>query len=153
MAFRVWRHRFRKLSTLDALGWRELLQAQLELLVAQVVVWTRRRGRLVRTGDRIGGDVRPSTASLAEARRLSLAVQRAGEHGVFRPSCLVRSVALQRMLGRRGHHGSRIRIGVLSQEHEFLAHSWVEYGELVLGDHPFHVQRFEPVGSVDVIRR
>jgi hypothetical protein len=152
MTLRLWGSRFRKLWSLDALALRELVLAQLELVLAQLRVWTRPRGRLIRAEAQRGTAAPPSTGSLAEAQRLSLAVQRAGEHGIFRPSCLVRSVALQRMLGRRGHQGSRICIGVLSSKDGFLAHSWVEYGDLVLGDQPFHVQRFEPFGSVDVVQ-
>jgi hypothetical protein len=97
--------------------------------------------------------VEPSAPARLEAQRLSLAVQRAAEHGLFRPTCLVRSVALQRMLWRRGHHAARIQIGVQPGEDNLQAHAWVELGDLVLGDQPYHVQRFEPFGSVNVLRR
>lgn len=46
------------------------------------------------------------------AQRLELALARAGRRGLFRPSCLVHSMALVAMLARHGAPGAVIRLGV-----------------------------------------
>ncbi len=83
--------------------------------------------------------------SIMLASRLSLAVVRAAEHGLFRPVCLVRAIALHRMLEARGINGSRICIGVRYERGRFSAHAWVEYGDRVLGDHAGYVGAFAPL--------
>jgi hypothetical protein len=95
-------------------------------------------------GDAVGEE------DLALARRLALAVERVSENGPLRATCLVRSVALQRMMERRGLLGSRIHIGVRMVEGEFLAHAWVEWRGEILGDRPWHVGRFSPLADVAV---
>ena len=88
--------------------------------------------------------------SIATAKRLGLAVDRAASYGVFRPRCLVRSVALQRVLESRGLHGSRIRIGVRVKRGRFDAHAWVEYGDLVLGDRAEHTRGFADLTDIQI---
>ena len=121
--------------------------AQWQLLVAQWLVWRRPTGTFLSP---VGGAAgrEPGEPELAEARRLAQAIQRAARHGVFRPACLVRSLALQRLLEGRGVEGSRLRIGVRMEEDKFEAHAWVELGEVVLGDHPDHVRRFDPLSEL-----
>lgn len=143
----------RKLARLSRTEWIELFQAQAALLWAQVLVWTRPTGQLI---DRsVAADSAPAAESPAaldpRAYRLALAVGRAAEHGVFRPLCLVRAVALNRMLEARHIHGSRIRIGVKRTEGHFIAHAWVEWGNIVLGDMDSHVNRFTQLADVHLI--
>lgn len=126
-------------SNLAAFVW-----AQLELLRAQVIVWRRPIGRLI-----AGSTPQPELASdeasqAAEQRaaRIARAVDRAARRGVFRPKCLVRSMALHRMLERSGIHGSVIRIGVRREGDELLAHAWVEHLGIALIDSPSAVAPF-----------
>lgn len=146
-------YRLRKLRGLRAgdLAW--LVRAQLALLAALVHVRTRPTGKLVTSSEAAAGEgtTPPSPAALADARRLALAVGRAAEHGVFRATCLVRSVALQRMLRARGHRGSRIQIGVRMKGGALLAHAWVEWEGEVLGDTPANTRSYAPLVDVDLV--
>jgi len=90
-------------------------------------------------------------ARSADAQRIALAVGRAAEYGVFRPLCLARSVALQRMLEAHGIRGSQIKIGVRRKGNELAAHAWVQYGDRVLGDTPSHVGSFAQLANVSVV--
>jgi len=135
---------------LTAIEWRDLLRAQAALLVSQVIVWTRPRGSLV---SRPGPARAAATGSGDRARQLGVAVHRVASYGPFRPSCLVRAVALMRMLDRGGIPGARLCIGVRPDRGTILAHAWVEYDRLVLGDRPAHVRNFALLGEVEVLGR
>jgi hypothetical protein len=140
-----------KIRALGARDWAELAEAQLMLARAQLVVFTRPRGGLIDGGAPEAAAVPAPLASSDVARRLGVAVSRAARFGVFRPRCLVRSLALQRMIERRGIEGSRIRIGVRREGERgerLSAHAWVEYGDLVLGDHDAHVGSFTRLADV-----
>jgi len=139
----------RKLGRTTAVEWRDLLRAQAALLVAQVVVWTRPRGQLVSPSTQ--GTTKGSEGYDDRAGQLGHAVRRAARYGVFRPSCLVRSVALVRLLERSGIHGGRLCLGVRPAGGKLLAHAWVEYGTRVVGDWPAHVRNFQPLPNVDVL--
>lgn len=143
-------HRWRKLRSLSAgeLVW--LLRAQAVLLWAAVLVRTRPAGRLVSARDGQAAEAAATESMQGEAQRLARAVNRAANHGIFRPACLVRSVALQRMLRSRGIRGSRIHIGVRLDGGSFVAHAWVEWNGQVLGDIPAYVRTFAPLCNVDV---
>jgi len=149
---RVSKTHFSKLARLSPREWAELLEAQLALLSAQLMVWTRPRGRLVTSTGSVpdGRETTPAAAN-PRAARLALAVGRAAENGVFRPLCLVRAVALNRMLERHGIHGSRVRIGVRMRGGRFAAHAWVEYHDRVLGDLDEHVETFAELTDVHVV--
>ena len=145
-----------KLAALSPREWVDLLQAQLALLAGQVLVWTRPTGRLVSHAgsSNAGGDGSQSTvesAHMERAQQLGLAVSRAGDYGIFRPLCLVRAVALHRMLERHGIRGSRIRIGVRMRRGRFGAHAWVEYGGRVVGDDLDHVGSFAELAEVHLV--
>lgn len=130
--------------------WVDLIAGQGALLRAQLLVWTRPRGLLlapaqppptVEPGDR---DVEPMV------RRLALAVERAADHGLFRPSCLVRAVALQRLLEAHGFVGSWIRVGIRREGGRFWAHAWVNYAGHVLADQEWRVKRFDELAWMGV---
>ena len=88
---------------------------------------------------------------LPEARSLALAVRRAALFGVFRPTCLVQSMALIHILERDGLYGGRIRIGVRERAGEVQAHAWVEYGGEVIGDFGEHVATFTELTDVQLV--
>lgn len=140
-------HYARKLSTLSPRDWWELLQAQWALLAAQATVRRRPIGSLATPAASVGI---ADPARFGEARRLALSVLRAARFGVFRPQCLVRSVALSNMLAARGIEGAVVRIGVRRSNGEFLAHAWVELGGETIGDADDHVGSFVPLTNLDV---
>ena len=142
-------HIAKKLATLSAREWLDLFQAQWALAAAQLTVRSRPVGTLATPAT---GAVSADLARLPEARRLALAVVRAARFGVFRPQCLVRSVALSRMLEKRGIEGAMVRVGVRRQDGEFLAHAWVEYAGQTLGDADAHVGAFVPLTNLEVRR-
>ena len=142
----------RKLVGLSPAELAELVRAQVALLGAQVTVWTRPVGQLV-TNDSVAGVTEEGGEVDPVALRMALAVNRAAAYGVFRPLCLVRAVALNRMLETRGLHGSRIRVGVRRRRGRFAAHAWVEYKNQVLGDREEHVGTFAPLDDVQLLRK
>lgn len=79
--------------------------------------------------------------------RLVLALNRAAEYGFFRPTCLVRAVALERMLHRSGLAGGVVRVGVRPAGHTLLAHAWIERDGRVVGDDAGRVRQFTPLSD------
>jgi Transglutaminase-like superfamily len=125
------------LRVLPRLRWsdvRELVEAQLALLSAQFLLRRRPVGELI-AGAKKHAPRRPlTTREGADAIRTARAVQRAALYGVFQPTCLVRALALHRLLERHGITGSAIRIGVRWVDGAFAAHAWVERDGAILGD-------------------
>ena len=137
----------RKVLTLSARDWADLVRAQWELLVARGMVRNRPIGSLATPA----GHAKPADpARQPEAKRIALAVVRAARFGLFRPQCLVRSVALSRMLEQRGIGGGMVRVGVRRRNGEFLAHAWVELAGETLGDADDHVGSFVPLTNLDL---
>ena len=136
-----------KLARLSPRDWRELLEAQWALLVAQAMLRSRPMGTLATP---IADAGTADAARLADARRLAVAMLRAARFGVFRPQCLVRSLALSRMLTAHGIRGGMVRVGVQRKDGEFLAHAWVELAGETLGDADEHVGSFVPLTNLDV---
>ena len=134
--------------------WGDLLRAQLELLIVQVKVWTQ---PIVRTAMRnaerptAGPSARPQRAPNLAAIRIARAVGRASRYGVFRPKCLVRAIALQRLLEQEGITGSSVRIGVRLEKGEFTAHAWVELDGHILGDRRDHTSRYSQLTDLRLV--
>ncbi len=148
----------RRLARLSACDLLDIAEAQIELLVSHTIVATRRTGQLVSRaaldpfGDSIPASSPTSTAPVnPRPEELALAVMRAAENGVFRPLCLVRSVALKRLLDRHGFDGSIVKIGVRLRRGRFAAHAWVAYNDQVLGDQEWHVKSFAELDEVNVM--
>jgi hypothetical protein len=140
----------RRLRTLSAPEWTELVWAQWTLIRVQLLLWTRPRRRLVVPSGGARGAVGDGGEVTPEMRRLALAVERAAEYGLYRPSCVVRSLALHRMLGSRGIRGSAVRVGARLERGHFTAHAWVEYNGHVLGDRDWHVKKFAELAQMEV---
>jgi hypothetical protein len=119
-----------------------IAEAQVVLLSCQLAKWRRPIGKLIEWN--AGGDG-TGVNDWRAVERVAWAVTRAGRYGVFRPKCLVRSLAIQRMLRRRGIAASTLNIGVRMQDGSFQAHAWVELSGAVVGDTLQHVQTFAKV--------
>ncbi|HUK21870.1 MAG TPA: lasso peptide biosynthesis B2 protein [Gemmatimonadales bacterium] len=141
----------RKLLRLSPAEWRELAWAQGALIRAWFAVRTRPEGRLLVPVPSSSEPAAQRAAVTAAAARLALALARVAAYGVFRPTCLVRAIALQSMLRSRGFTGSSVRVGVRWQEGRFLAHAWVEYGGEVLADP--RVGAFDELARLEVVKR
>ena len=121
-----------RIRRLSAQEWRDLVEAQLLLIAAQLRVWLIPRGRMVHIEE-----VAPDEASTIEpdALRVARTLSWVAAHGLFRPKCLVRALALQSMLDRRGRVGSLVRIGARrGDDGAMRAHAWVVYRGRVIGD-------------------
>jgi hypothetical protein len=84
--------------------------------------------------------------AVPQAQRWAQALKRAERYGPWRGACLVRSMALHRLLVANGVPGSVVRVGVRAQA-TFEAHAWVEVGGVVVGDRPSVQQQWTPLGS------
>jgi hypothetical protein len=149
----------RRLARLSARDWLDIAEAQFELLVAKIIVATRRTGQLVSRapldpfGDSDASVATPALNADPRPEQLALAIGRAAENGLFRPLCLVRAVALKRLLDRHGYEGSVVKIGVRMSHGRFAAHAWVAYGDQILGDQEWHVQSFAELEEISVMER
>jgi hypothetical protein len=146
-----------RLARQSSAEWSDLIDAQRALVVAQLLVWTRPVGQFVEDVQRSSPGVQEplgrNSKMWSDALRTALAVRRVADHGLLRPKCLVRAVALSRMLDQRGITGSRVRVGVRRIDGEFEAHAWVELGQRVLGDDALHVSSFAQLLDVKVVRK
>jgi hypothetical protein len=142
------RHRLRKLGSLRWPEWRDLFRAQVALLKAQ---WKVRRAPTGTLVTREAAAPLDGTGDATRARQLALALSRAAEHGLFRPFCLVRAVALQSLLQDAGISGSMVRVGVRRENKTFAAHAWIVWRGEILGDRAEHVARFTEVDDLRVL--
>lgn len=153
MAMKASRGAFARVVRIGRRGWRAIIEAQWRLLAAQLLVWRTPIGELIAERATAG----PVTASAMTPQQWQTAVQaaaavrRAAERGIFRPRCLVRSVALTRMLDARGIRGSAIGIGVRVNDGGFAAHAWVELGGRMLGELPQHTRSFVRIAAVRIV--
>lgn len=128
----------------------DLVRAQWALLASRLRLRTLPSGELIRLSA-AASSAPANVGELARARALGLAVDRVAEHGIFRPTCLVRAAAIQRLLRRDGIGAGSIRVGVRRDAGRFAAHAWVEIGDLVLGDEAPHVRLFTPVDDITLV--
>lgn len=122
----------RRLLRLSWREWADVLAAQAVLLWARVAVALRPRGSLVRRADGRSADAPGEVPP--RVHRLGTALRRAARHGVIRPPCLVRAVALTRLLRLRGYPGAQVRVGVRRDGERMIAHAWVVYRGVVVGE-------------------
>ena len=135
-----------RLRRIRSLEWREitdLLVAQGSLLAAWWTVQRRPKGELLRRIQSLvqSGDARDER----RLARLAVAVDRISRFGMFRPTCLVRAVALERQIRSANAGAAVVRVGVLLGGTKLLAHAWIEIDGRVVGDEPSHVRRFTPL--------
>ncbi len=137
-----------KLRRLRLSEYLDLFPAFWALLAARVLVSSRPIGTLVTARSQSNGaDVGVSE----EALRWSRALHRAATYGPYRAKCLVRSIALKRMLDARDIRGARVCVGVRQSGGKFAAHAWVDLAGRILGDEEAGVQAFEQLNDVHLV--
>lgn len=144
-------HLTRRLFSLPARDVVDMLVAQAYLLGARWAVLTRPKGTLLHPMD--GTATAGNQAASERLPRLALAVNRAASYGLFRPTCLVRAVALERMIRRAGAGAAVVRVGVRMHGERLLAHAWIEQDGRVIGDEPDRVSLFTPLHDFTALAR
>lgn len=124
------RHRWSLARGLSLRDWAALLEAWCALAVFYFVVRGRHYADLTRPDDLTldGG-----TDSLPAARRLRQLTGWAARLHLLPMTCLVQSLALRRMLTRRGI-ASRLNLGAARDPRGFRAHAWLEVDGESLGE-------------------
>jgi hypothetical protein len=79
--------------------------------------------------------------------RVARLLHLAARFGPYRPACLVRSLALQRLLRRSGIE-SQLRIGIRKHEATLDAHAWVEHEGRVLLEAPGVASEYLPFDAL-----
>lgn len=128
--------------------WRELGRAQGALIRSQRQLRRQPLGRLLEIADTPtpGKGVPMTHRQLEHAEGLATAISRMARFGLFRPRCLVRSMALHQLLQADGVTNARVRIGVRTAGVPGLdAHAWVEVDSRVLGDDVYRAPHFVPL--------
>lgn len=133
----------RKLLSLSAREWRDLLAAQWALWRAQRAVGSRPTGTLLAQWSTDAAAPPADVLQLPRAREIGHAVRRAALYGVTRPQCLARSLAIADLLEREGIRGAIVRIGVRPTDASLDAHAWVEFAGEIVGDSRAHVRGFQ----------
>ncbi len=159
-----------RLGSLSSDELRELVAAQGAVLGAHRRVRSRPLGELVAVANagldgvhRVGGEHGGPSDGLVssqgapesrrtDAERVAWAVLAVSNYGLTRPTCLVRSLAIQSLLRKRRLSPGEIKIGVRWTDDHFEAHAWVEQNDRVLGDTRRHVRTFEPVTDMTGVR-
>ena len=120
--------RLRKLARLTASERGLLLEAWLQTAALRLALWTL-PFRVVR---RLRWNRTPVLSRTSSPERVAWAVAAASRY-VPKATCLVRALAGQALLARRGHP-SRLCIGAAKPEGRFEAHAWLEDdGRAILG--------------------
>lgn len=150
------RSRVGALGRLPILSVRDLAwvgRAQWYLVRARVSLLLVPRGRLLAAVPEADAGRTPYGDALVQARRVALAVDRAAEYGLFVPTCLVRAIALERLLTREGVAGAVVRIGARHRGGRPEMHAWIEVGGIVIGERPEVAGAFTPLHDFTAVRR
>lgn len=133
-----------------------LLRARRLLRHAPIGALTARRAAqaaTARNATAAASSARTDDARHTRARAIADAVRWTAAHGLFRPFCLVQSLALQELLAAEGIHDSEIRVGVRRDGSGLHAHAWIRWRGEVLGDDPAYVRGFIEVDDLSVLDR
>lgn len=128
--------------------WRSLPPADRRFLVEAGVALARARLLLPFVAIRVdeGPGPEPAPGMREAARSLACLVGIAAAHAPFRVTCLHRSLALRRLLRRRGIPCA-LRLGVRTSDRAFEAHAWVEFAGVPLHEDQTHVAQFRPLAG------
>ena len=108
----------------------------------RLLPYSRWRGWLVADA---GPEVPPDHRGAAAC---ALAIERAARRHLLPQNCLRRTLALRRMLLRRGCR-NHLHIGVRAGEKGLEAHAWLSAGGRILNDHPDVVERYAELGGAN----
>ena len=147
---RLYRNALAKLVTLGPRGWVLLVRAKLALVAAKRDVSRRPQGELVGQG-KTAPNVTAPLDRRADAERVAIAVRQVAAYSLLQPTCLVRSLAISKLLIASGIEGGQIRVGVALRGDRFVAHAWVEYGGAVIGDDEDVARRFATFDDLRVV--
>ena len=131
----MFRNKIRAASNLTVRDWQLLIQAWVLLLV---VDWGLRTLPFPRvksfagTPRRVKGFLSPEEVE-AEIQRVWRMTRIASRNHLYSMTCLRRSLALQRLLNRRGIE-TGLRFGVGKETGHFQAHAWLEYHGEPIGE-------------------
>lgn len=151
----VWLNRMRGITGAELLY---LLEAQFYLGLGELARLVRPKGELVRGVQDLSTTVEAPAqrevviSELRAAAVVGWAVTRAARYGIVRSQCLVRSLAIQRMLKRRGIRGSELKIGVRVENGKLLAHAWVQLHGAVVGDSVGYVSTFQSAPDLKLVQ-
>lgn len=84
---------------------------------------------------------------LHRARETARIVSIAAQHGLYKATCLRRSLLLWWLL-RRERIASEIRFGVRKWDDKLEAHAWVEYKGVVVNDSSAVRENYQPLGEI-----
>ena len=87
------------------------------------------------------------TELLQQAREIARIVSIAAQHGLYKATCLRRSILVWWFLRGQGIQGS-ICFGVRMNDHKLEAHAWVEYKGLVVNDSLDVRERYRALNDV-----
>jgi hypothetical protein len=102
--------------------------------------WQAALARWAPPGTAAGGD---EAARVEQGRAAARLVDAAARRGVYRATCLPRSLVLWCLLRRRGIDAD-LRIGVRKEDGQFQAHAWVEYRGVALNDGAVVSEHYAP---------
>ncbi len=128
----------------------DLLYAAAALIRAKLRVRRVPLGELIERDAVAGNDLPAPEAATSE--RVGMAVNRIANHLPIGATCLVRSLAIQRLFLRRGYHPGELHVGVRMSDGAFEAHAWVTQNGRVVGDDPARVAKFTPVSDLGTVR-
>lgn len=134
--------KLRSASQLSPVDWFYFFQAWFWLLVFDLGLRTRPFPDLQAFAARLNPRVVPSTEQTENLiHSLRLAVDRARYNHLYPMTCLRRSLALQKMLAKRGIP-TEFKIGVRKDDGQLSGHAWLEYQGKILGEPEKIAERF-----------
>ncbi len=139
----------RELSPAD---WLTLGEAWLTLTFYQAALATQSRARLIDSAGEAKDSARSASRDFARAQRLERLLRLAGRLHPRPPTCLARSLALQRMLKRRGVP-AQIKIGARKEQGKLRAHAWVETHRQPIGEAADVAARYAPFAFANLKNR
>ena len=135
---RLVRHRLVSAASFGLRDWRVFVEALATLIVVKAGLHTVDFRRLLAWAGRVRGGTRIDQ-SRRNVERIAWLVEGASRLVFLR--CLPRSLALMRVLARRGVATS-MRIGVQTVDSELRAHAWIEWQGRALNDDERSLQKF-----------
>jgi len=140
-----WAGRLKTAASFRVADWRVIAEALAALTAADVATRVASPTAVLARATRIRR-LAAEPLPPAELKRLGRLVDIAANYHPFRPRCLPRSLALARLLARRGV-STDVRIGVRTEGGRLDAHAWVELDGRALNDSPTVHERFAALGD------